>query len=199
MSRQPMTNGFPQEKWNQRYREASIKDARPARVLQESQHLLPGSGTALDLACGLGANAMLLAQHGLQTHAWDSSRMAIDKLGAEATRLEVPIIAEIRDVTECPLGLERFDVIVISRFLERNLARPIINALRPGGLLYYQTFTRSRVSGHGPTNDAYCLGENELLTMFSSLRILVYREEGRVGDLNKGSRDEAMLVAMKLR
>jgi len=54
-----MTNDFPQEKWNQRYREAAIKDAQPAQVLHENQHLLPGSGTALELACGLGANAML--------------------------------------------------------------------------------------------------------------------------------------------
>jgi len=197
MSRQPMTNDFPQEKWNQRYREAAIKDAQPAQVLHENQHLLPGSGTALELACGLGANAMLLAQRGLQTHAWDSSRVAIDKLCAKAASEGLSIAAKVRDVVQHPPEHGRYDVIVVSRFLERSLAQPIVDALRPGGLLFYQTFTRSRVTGRGPEDACYRLADNELLAMFSSLRALVYRDEGRVGDLSKGLRDEAMLVGMK--
>lgn len=46
-------------------------------------------------------------------------------------------------------------------------------------------------------NPAYRLATQELLRLFHPLRILVYREEGRVGDTTCGLRNEAMLVAQK--
>jgi len=38
----------------------------------------------LDLACGLGANALRLAELGLKTEAWDLSPVAVERLNAEA-------------------------------------------------------------------------------------------------------------------
>ena len=37
----------------------------------------------------------------------------------------------------------------------------------------------------------------ENLHLFSGLQVLLYREKGCVGDVQKGFRDEAMLVGMK--
>jgi tellurite methyltransferase len=74
----------------------------------------------------------------------------------------------------------------------------LINALRPGGLLFYQTFTRTKVSEVGPSNPAYRMQDNQLLDMFIKLQILAYREEGVVGDTTQGFRDEAMLVGQKM-
>jgi hypothetical protein len=70
-------------------------------------------------------------------------------------------------------------------------------ALRPGGLLFYQTWTREAVTGRGPANPAYRLEPGELLRAFAGLRVLAYREEGRVGDVARGVRDQAWLVAMR--
>jgi hypothetical protein len=41
------------------------------------------------------------------------------------------------------------------------------------------------------------LGENELLKLFTGLRLRVYREEGSIGDTSAGLRNEAMLVAQQ--
>ena len=49
----------------------------------------------------------------------------------------------------------------------------------------------------GPSNPDYRLNVNELLVMFTRLRILLYREEGRIGDITRGFRNEAMLIARK--
>jgi len=38
----------------------------------------------------------------------------------------------------------------------------------------------------------------ELLSLFQALHVLVYREEGQVGDTTRGWRHEAMLVAQKV-
>jgi hypothetical protein len=46
-------------------------------------------------------------------------------------------------------------------------------------------------------NLAYRLAPQELLTLFHPLRLLVYREEGNVGDTMRGWRNEALLVAQK--
>lgn len=183
--------------WETRYRDRSVADATAADVLLENLHLLPPSGTALDLACGLGANAMLLAGEGLETFAWDSAATAVAKLKAWATRERMPVHAEVRDVVADPPEAGRFDVITVCRFLERDLAPALVAALRPGGVLFYQTFTRSHVSERGPSHADFRLDDNELLHLFAPLRILVYREENRVGDLARGFRDEAQLVAQK--
>lgn len=183
--------------WKARYRDGSVEEAAPAEVLGDNAHLLPERGAALDLACGLGGNAFFLARRGLETFAWDSSPTAIEKLafGSESSGLRLR--AEVRDVVERPPEAGRFDVLVVSRFLERELAPALIEALRPGGILFYQTFTRDRVTDRGPRSERFRLGPNELLALFSPLRVLAYREEGRVGDLGRGWRDETALVAYK--
>jgi tellurite methyltransferase len=185
------------EKWESRYCEGGGGIGAAARVLQENVHLLPQRGQALDCACGLGANALLLAAHGLETCAWDYSAAAIERVAAGAAERGLSLHAAVRNVVREPPPPESFDVIVVSRFLERALAPALIAALRPQGLLYYQTFTRARVDAGGPNNDAYRLADNELLELFGALQVLVYREEGRVGDTSRGFRNEAMLVAMR--
>lgn len=183
------------DRWDARYRDTA--ETPPARVLVENVHLLPARGRALDLACGLGANALVLATHGLETFAWDSSAVAIERLGSLARARGVHVHAAVRDVVRQPPEPRNFDVIVVSHFLDRTLTAHLIAALRPHGLLYYQTFTRTRIGDSGPHNPAYLLKDGELLAMFAPLQPLVYREEGRVGNTRSGFRGQAMLVACK--
>lgn len=169
-------------------------------MLVQNRHLLPARGVALDLACGLGGNALLLAQAGLEVSAWDLSPVAIERLQGVAYRLGLSnLYAEVRDVQRQPPPGERFDVITVSHYLERRLIPALINALKPGGLLFYQTFTRIAVTDRGPVNTAFRLADNELLGLFRELAIRFYREENRLGDPNKGYRDVAMLVAERSR
>jgi SAM-dependent methyltransferase len=186
------------KKWDQRYRSGS-RTPEPARVLVENLHLLPATGLALDLACGVGVNALLLAEEGLRVQAWDLSEVAIEKLSAEAFARRAQVQSQVRDALADPPEADSFDVILVSHFLERKLMPDLVRALRPGGLIFYQTFTRTAVSDTGPGNPAYRLGDNELLALFSGLLIRVYREEGRLGDTRRGCRDIAMLVAEKPR
>lgn len=185
------------EKWNARYREHGATWPSAASVLSENLHLLPDAGEALDLACGSGANALLLAEHGLQAHAWDVSDVALEKLNAEAESRGLSVMTACRDAVADGLPEAQFDVIVVSRFLERLLFAPLINALKPDGVIFYQTFTREKPDGEGPSNPDFLLASNELLRVFSGLRVLAFRDEGQQGDMSVGLRHESWIVAKK--
>lgn len=183
-------------KWNSRYT-VTADIPPPAQVLTENSHLLPQKGSALDLASGMGSNAIFLAKHGLTTSAWDISDVAVEKLNSISESLSLIINSEVRDVLENPPSKNSFDVIVVSRFLDRSIVGSLIEALKPGGFIFYQTFIIDKQPDTGPNNPDYLLKTNELLKLFQTLTVRVYREEGLAGNMTEGFRNEAMLVAQK--
>jgi len=70
----------------------------------------------------------------------------------------------------------------VVRYLHRPLVPVLIRALRPGGLLVYETFTRAQAARGRPTNPAFLLEPGELLTLVEPLEILSSRE----GDYDGG-------------
>ncbi len=192
-----MSAGAIRDKWDRIYSASTEDEPEAAEVLSNNAHLLPPSGDALDLACGLGGNALFLARRGFRVSAWDISPLALARITTLAGRSGLKVEAQARDVEAEPIPQVAFDVVVVSRFLARPLAGPIGGSLRPGGLLFYQTFVRGKLHPAGPGNPNYLLAENELLDLFAGLRVLFYREDGRVGDLTSGRRDEAYFVGQK--
>ncbi len=192
-----MMDKVAQEKWDQRYTKSPAALLSPAEVLTEYAYLLPRTGVALDLACGRGGNALFLARRGLEVHAWDISKAAIDGLGHQAKSEGLEIKTCECDVNESPPSPNMFDVICVSFYLERAITTQIMEALKPQGLLFYQTFTHERVTEDGPSNPSYRLGPNELLELFASLYVLAYQELGCTGETRQGIRDTALLVGQK--
>lgn len=148
------------ELWNTRHREVP-HEPQACAVLQQHSGYLPQQGQALDLACGRGGNALWLARRGLTVHAWDYSEAGIGFLRTEAEKHHLDIHAEIRDVVLNPPETERFDLLVVSHFLDRGLMPALLAAVCPGGLLYYQTFLVGH-AGPGPRNPDFLLRPGEL-------------------------------------
>ena len=169
----------------------------PADVLVENSFLLPSSGRALDLASGLGANALFLAEQGLSVHAWDISLVALDKLQKNACQKGLEVATKQVFIEISTLPKNSFDVIVLSRFLDRSLCNAIMECLKPDGLLFYQTYVREKITSNGPKNPDFLLARNELLTLFKSLKVVAYRENSLIGDLECGERNEALFVGQK--
>lgn len=186
-----------QTKWDRIYSERPVVSPSASTVLQQNKHLLPESGSALDLACGQGGNALLLAESGLTVQAWDLSSVAITQLNEIAKQKVLAVEGKVVDVSQHRFELNQFDVISVSNFLERGLCSAISAALKPGGVLFYQTYCQQKVDDIGPSNPDYLLADNELLSLFSGLKIRVYREEALLGQHDQGWRNQAMLVAQK--
>lgn len=170
----------------------------PAAVLLQNAFLLPKQGKALDLACGLGANALFLAQKNFEVFAWDISTVAISQLRQRAEQLEITLNTCAANIDTALLAGCGFDIIVVQRFLARDLAPAICAALNPGGLLFYQTYTQAKTSDHGPKNPDFLLATGELLRLFPSLQLLYYRDNSLQGDWSLGLRNEAQFIGVKV-
>ncbi len=185
------------EKWDVIYQQQAVSELIATQVLRENLFLLPEQGVALDLACGLGANALLLARRGLTVQAWDISAVAIEKLQQYANSQGLTMLIKQVDIRPSSLPENSFDVIVISRFLDRSLCGGIIAALRAGGLVFYQTYTRQKLTASPPHNPDFLLADNELLMLFAPLKVVVYQEHGLVGNLTAGERNEVLYIGQK--
>jgi SAM-dependent methyltransferase len=150
----------------------------PARWLTEYARLLPRSGDALDVACGRGRHALWLAARGYRVRAVDRDATLVRELAGEATRRGLTLRAEIVDLEggDVPLDREAFDVIVVVHYLHRPLFPLLLDALRPGGTLVYQTFLRQQALRGKPTNPAFLLEPGELRELVAPLDVLVERE-----------------------
>ncbi len=177
-------------KWDNKYRDA-IAPGNVCHVLSEYSYLLPSSGSSLDIACGLGANALFLAEKGLQSFAYDNSSLGLEKLAQFAEQRGLRVSSELRDVEQDLLGEQSFDVIVVSYFLYRPLCEVLVRALNPGGFLFYQTFTEAAAANGGPSNKKFLLKSDELLSLFSDLSVQVYQENSTVPN-------QALFVGKKL-
>ena len=174
--------------WDKVYAEKNIEDVTPADVLKKNLHLLAGSGEALDYACGLGGNAIMLESNGYQVSAWDCSNIGISKLNGYAEHHQLNISANCIDLeVEPPDSKNKFDVKVVSYFLHRETIRGLYDYLKTDGLLFYQTFSGQKMDGHGPSREEFRLRRGELLAIFSDMELLYYREDK--ADVRKGIPD----------
>lgn len=164
---------------------------RPARWLVDHVHLLPRGGRVLDVACGRGRHALWLAARGFDVHAVDRSVESIAALRAEAARLELRLDAAVIDLETGPASLpaHAYDGIVVVHYLQRPLVPILHAALRPGGVLIYETFTVAQARRGKPTNPDFLLAAGELLRLVAPLEVLDARE----GEFDE--RDVASVVA----
>ncbi len=152
----------------------------PSVFLARVAELLP-PGRVLDVAMGEGRNAVFLARRGHAVVGIDRSPQALRRARSAAIASGVEVLAVQADLESYPLARCSFDVIVNVRYLQRSLVPAMKAALRPGGMLLFETFIEDQLQLGHPRNPAFTLGHNELLRLFDDLRVLRY-EEGRFAD-----------------
>ena len=152
-------------------------------------------GEALELACGLGHNAIWLANQGWRVDAVDVSPVGLALAEELAKRVESPAISWITaDLDEFAPLAEAYDLVLAFRFLDRSrVPRLIERVLRPGGLLVYETFSRGQMARSD--NQLRCgdftLAPGELPMLFPKLTVVEYEE------VDLADRSVARLVAQR--
>lgn len=182
------------EHWDARCRSQGYPaGTEPAELLEQVLGILP-RGRALDLAAGVGRNAVFLAAKGWRVLGVDSSRVALEQAEnlARERGLAVHWLASLgrgilpkqaglwlleADLERLRLPEAQFELLICFNYLQRSLLPAIERALRPGGMLVYETYTRDQLGfSHGPHNPEYLLRTGELREAFRGLDILFYRE-----------------------
>lgn len=178
-------------------------EPKPASFLVEQLPRLP-KGRALDVATGGGRHALYLAAHGYHVDAIDRDEAALIQLAASALAKVLPPIKTRAIDLEQPapfdpgFGHEIYDVVMVFFYLHRPLLPFLIDALKPGGVLIYETFTIENHRRHNhPRRWEFCLSQNELLRMASTLQILHYDEGAHDGVEGSRSTYTAQLIAQK--
>ncbi len=129
------------------------------------------------MACGDGRNAGYLAQLGFAVDAVDVSDVAIDALRAEAAARGLSVHPRQLDLAQHGLMAAAYDVIVQINYLQRDLFADLARALRPGGLLILETFTREDLEALGNhVESRFLLEAGELPAAFPDLEVIRHRE-----------------------
>lgn len=163
--------------WDERYRGRGEEERPPADFLVRHADLLPGSGRALDVAMGTGRNALYLASRGYEVTGIDISPLAVERCQEEAQRRGLRIETICANLESYPLLEETYGVVVNLYYLQRELCPRLVEALRPGGVLMFETFTIEQPRfGWGPREEEFLLRPGELRELFPELEVLTYRE-----------------------
>lgn len=170
--------------WTGRRERGPSPPAGPSPWLVANTSLVPPGARTLDLACGRGRHALFLAAAGFMVRAVDREASRVAQLHALARRLRLPLDAAVEDLEEgvAELGDGEWELILVFNFLHRPLFPPLVRALRPGGVLLYETFTREQALHGRPSNPAFLLDPGELPDLVAPLEVIRQREgefEGR--------------------
>lgn len=164
--------------WNKKYEtEAGLPGKDAVDFLREHIDILP-KGKAFDVAMGEGRNAIFLAKNGFEVDGCDISEIAIKKAQELAKENNVRINAFVADLETYTLPKDTYEVIACFYYLQRSLIPQMKEALKPGGMIIYETYTieHGERGFEGPKNKDYLLNPNELLNLFRDFKIIFYRE-----------------------
>lgn len=152
------------------------RNNQPAQFLVDNVDLLP-RGRVLDLAMGSGRNAVYLAGKGFDVEGVDRSPDAVEEAMSSARSAGVSLDARVMDLEKASsIKTGYYDVIICFNYLQRSLIPSIIEGLKPGGMVVYETFIIDQRRFGRPNSPEFLLEHNELLEVFRSLRCLRYRE-----------------------
>lgn len=127
----------------------------------------------LDLACGSGRHLRYLSALGYSVVGVDRDEAAL-----AASRATAGVEVRVADIEAgpWPFAPGEFDGVVVTNYLWRPLFANLVGALRPGGVLIYETFALGNERHGRPANPDHLLLRDELLRRVERLSIVAFEQ-----------------------
>lgn len=147
----------------------------PSAWIVKYAPLINKKGRVLDLACGNGRHAMWFAKYDFHVDAMDcDDQVTSNMVGIN----NINVIVVDVEASDWPQSDQRYDGLVVSRYLYRPLLQTLATMLNPGGVLIYETFMVGNERYGKPSNPDFLLRPNELFEVYSPLLSIVSFEQG---------------------
>jgi len=197
-----MNKDTMQSMWDGRYRErGAMWGSEPNRFLVEAVADLD-RGTALDLGCGQGRNALWLAEQGFTVTGLDLSPVAIEQADALAAESGVEAEFEAIDLLAWTPDERQWDLVVLAYLhlpetMRQSVHAAAVRAVAPGGrvvVIAHHLENLDRGTG-GPPNPDWLFTEQQLASDFADLELV--RNEQVVRPTEQGDALDVLCVAVK--
>jgi len=163
------------KKWNLRYAEDSYHKNNPVTLVEDWLPSLP-VGKALDVACGPGRNAILLAQAGYRVDAIDISREGLNQARQKTENQGLSINWIEHDLDE-PYQFDMdYDLIIVLWYVNLALITRLCGCLAPGGHLLCEEHLITDLEVTGPRSLDYRVAPGVLREAVSGVEVLLCEE-----------------------
>ncbi len=160
----------------------------PSAWVQRWSHLVPAGASVLDVACGSGRHVRWFAARRCRVTGVDRDAAALAGLEAIAKTC----VADIEGAP-WPLPGRRFDAVIVTNYLWRELLPTLVASVADHGVLIYETFSAGNASVGKPSNPLFLLQPGELLSAAVGLRVVAYED----GFLDGPARFVQRIVAVR--
>jgi SAM-dependent methyltransferase len=184
------------ERWNRILTapNAAFNKAPNTFLVEMIKGLRPGR--ALDVGMGQGRNTIYLAQQGWDAVGFDPADRAVEAAKQQAAQLGVKITTHVARAEDFDWGTAQWDLIVLSYVGGREFVPNVLRSLRPGGMLLIEGFHRDATKTQ-PIGGAVVFDTNELLKVYSALRVIRYEDTDAVADFGLERVRVVRLLAQK--
>lgn len=154
---------------------------QPSQWVSRFASLVP-AGEVLDLACGTGRHAKMLAALGHPVLAVDRDGAALASAAGQGIQtLQIDLEQDGERPTSWPFIPGRYAGVVVTNYLHRPLLNEIMSSLMPGGVVIYETFAEGNQRFGKPSNPNFLLRSGELLRAVQNaqpnpLRVVAFEE-----------------------
>ena len=187
--------------WDDRYRErGAVWGSEPNRLLVEVAADLE-RGTALDLGCGQGRNALWLANLGFTVTGLDVSPVAIEQAKEIAAEAGLDVMFEAANLMEWEPDGQVWDLVLLAyihlpEHMRKAVHAAAARAVAPGGRIVVVAHHLDNLESGtgGPSNPDWLFTEAQLAEDFSALEIV--RNERVVRPTDHGDALDVVCVAL---
>ena len=131
----------------------------------------------LDFASGNGRNCIPLPKENIIVTAIDKDQKKLNQY--KSFNNINTICFDLETTKGWPLAKEYYDVIIVVNYLYRPKIKKLINLLKKGGFLFYETFSVGNQKYGSPKNPKFLLKDRELLDIFGEKLLPLSFYDGR--------------------